>query len=146
MVKERGWGEFTVEATFHFVTGERAKFKYPLLFEDGPQEKLFETKVLLDESLLKIKDMPLKYQESFLRDLSDKLCALSEAEMRQVHCIVSESLESGDYFYKLSGAPSSQKTAVLKFNLNMLSPEAMGRLCQAANYDGEIQVLESAAS
>ena len=148
-MKEKGWGEFVLEASFSFQSGERMKIKHPLLFEPDYQEKFYETKVLLDLTSLKIKQVPVIYEESFLRDFGDKLCSLNDTEMMSVFELMqtftprTSSLKNiQDLFVfncsepadlKMEGGGGS-KAALLRFNLNSFSIPQLGQLCKLVDF------------
>ena len=136
-VKEKGWGEFILEATFSFQSGERMKVKHPLLFEPDYQEKFYETKVLLDQSSLKIKKIPVVYEESFLRDFGDRLCSLTDAEMASIYELIQSFPEENQKFVFNCSEPDSsgRKSASLTFNLNSFTLSQLEQLCNLANFE-----------
>jgi len=127
------------------------KIKYPLLFEPYYQEHLYATKVLLHQPQVRLNQLPVVYEENFLRDLGDHLCSLQEAGIKPLfellQSFVPPEQDPSEYFVlKTAEAdPRGRQAASLKFNLNAFSVEQLEKICSLVKYGGLAPVkLESA--
>jgi transcription initiation factor IIF auxiliary subunit len=147
-VVERGWGEFILQVTFSFVTGEKMKIEHPLLFEPYYQEHFYKTNILLDQPQVRLNQVPIAYEDSFLRDLGDRLCALNEKEISGIYELMqsftSSNGNNSDLFVIKSAEPdpSGRQAVALKFNLNSFSVEQLQKICALANFEGSKNINE----